>query len=309
MKIIETDINSLIPYEFNNKVHDEDQINKIANSIKEFWFTQPIVIDKNNVVIIGHWRLESAKKLWLKKVPCVILDELTDKQIQKLRILDNKLNESEYDLANLKMELDSLWDLNFWDLKLTVHDLFPEFDVPEFDPDEFEWKEKEKKLSVTVYVDDEEQLETLKNDLSDLWKLEFFQSDFDDVKSFLNTKWMLWKVSSRWTNWWAKEKQDFKQKITQKALENALKKQAKELEIPMDQLSKAKKNAVIKAINVMMEDKLSMADSERIIRILRTEMWLPNTYSRNENINEERQELNQDDKDLIDEYFKEKKWK
>ena len=140
-------------------------------------------------------------------------------------------------------------------------------------------------------------------------KLEFFQSDFDDVKSFLNTKWMLWKVSSRWTNWWAKDKQEFKQKITEKALENALKKQAKELEIPMDQLSNAKKNAVIKAINVMMEDKLSMADSERIIRILRTEMWLPNTYSRNENINEERQELNQDDKDLIDEYFKEKKWK
>ena len=140
-------------------------------------------------------------------------------------------------------------------------------------------------------------------------KLEFFQSDFDDVKSFLNTKWMLWKVSSRWTNWWAKEKQDFKQKITEKALQNALKKQAKDLEIPMDQLAKAKKNAVIKAINVMMEDKLSMTDSERIIRILRTEMWLPNTYSRNENINEERQELNQEDKDLIDEYFKEKKWK
>ena len=140
-------------------------------------------------------------------------------------------------------------------------------------------------------------------------KLEFFQSDFDDVKSFLNTKWMLWKVSSRWTNWWAKEKQEFNQRVTEKALENALKKQAKDLEIPMDQLAKAKKNAVIKAINVMMEDKLSMADSERIIRILRTEMWLPNTYSRNENINEERQELNQDDKDLIDEYFKEKKWK
>ena len=140
-------------------------------------------------------------------------------------------------------------------------------------------------------------------------KLEFFQSDFDDVESFLNHKWITLNVNRKWTKWWAKEKQEFKQKITQKALENALKKQAKELEIPMDQLSKAKKNAVIKAINVMMEDKLSMADSERIIRILRTEMWLPNTYSRNENINEERQELNQDDKDLIDEYFKEKKWK
>ena len=102
----------IVPYEFNNKIHDETQINRIANSIKEFWFTQPIVIDKNNVVIIGHWRLESAKKLWLEKVPCVILDELSDKQIQKLRILDNKLNESEYDLANLKMELDSLWEFN-----------------------------------------------------------------------------------------------------------------------------------------------------------------------------------------------------
>ena len=77
----------------------------------------------------------------------------------------------------------------------------------------------------------------------------------------------------------------------------------------MDQLAKAKKNAVIKAINQMMNNTLSMSDSERIIRILRTEMWLPNTYSRNENINEERQELNQEDRDLIDEYFKKKKWK
>ena len=169
MEIHNIKISQLIPYELNNKIHDKTQIQRIANSIKEFWFTQPIVIDKNNVVIIGHWRLESAKKLWLEKVPCVILDELSDKQIQKLRILDNKLNESEYDLANLKMELDSLWEFNFWDLELSIHDLFPEFDVPEFDPDEFEWKEKEKKLSVTVYVDDDEQLEQLKNDLSDLW--------------------------------------------------------------------------------------------------------------------------------------------
>ena len=141
-------------------------------------------------------------------------------------------------------------------------------------------------------------------------KLNFFQSDFDEVKSFFTDKWLTYNSEIRKrTNWWTKEKQDFKQKITEKALENSLKKQAKDLEIPMDQLAKAKKNAVIKAINVMMEDKLSMADSERIIRILRTEMWLPNTYSRNENINEERQELNQEDKDLIDEYFKEKKWK
>ena len=141
-------------------------------------------------------------------------------------------------------------------------------------------------------------------------KLEFFQSDFDEVKAFLEHIWSSYNRNTlKRTRWWTKEKQEYNQKITQKALENALKKQAKDLEIPMDQLAQAKKNAVIKAINVMMEDKLSMTDSERIIRILRTEMWLPNTYSRNENINEERQELNQEDKDLIDEYFKEKKWK
>ena len=142
-------------------------------------------------------------------------------------------------------------------------------------------------------------------------KLEFFQSDFDDVKWFLSELWVNYTTGwiAKQTRWWTKEKQEYNQKITEKALQNALKKQAKDLEIPMDQLAKAKKNAVIKAINVMMEDKLSMTDSERIIRILRTEMWLPNTYSRNENINEERQELNQEDKDLIDEYFKEKKWK
>lgn len=141
-------------------------------------------------------------------------------------------------------------------------------------------------------------------------KLEFFKSDFDEVKAFFEHIWSSYNRNTlKQTKWWAKEKQEFNQKITEKALENALRKQAKELEIPMDQLAKAKKNAVIKAINQMMNNTLSMSDSERIIRILRTEMWLPNTYSRNENINEERQELNQEDRDLIDEYFKKKKWK
>ena len=66
MEIIEVKVNDLIPYEFNNKEHDEEQINRIANSIKEFWFTQPIVIDKDNTVIIWHWRLLASKKLWLE---------------------------------------------------------------------------------------------------------------------------------------------------------------------------------------------------------------------------------------------------
>jgi len=64
MKIEQLKTQSLIPYELNNKIHWEEQIDRIANSITEFWFTQPIVVDKDNVVIIWHWRLLAAKKLW-----------------------------------------------------------------------------------------------------------------------------------------------------------------------------------------------------------------------------------------------------
>lgn len=167
MKIIEKDINGLVPYEFNNKIHSEEQINRIANSIKEFGFTQPLVIDKSNVVIIGHGRLEGAKKLGLEKVPCVMMDNLTDVQIKKLRILDNRLNESERNLANLKLELDGLEDFNFGDLELDVKDLFPEMETEEFNPDDFK-EEKEKKISLVVFVEDEGELEMLKKDLLEL---------------------------------------------------------------------------------------------------------------------------------------------
>lgn len=171
MKIQNVKIDALIPYEFNNKIHDEQQINRIANSIKEFWFTQPLVIDKNNIVIIWHGRLQWAKKLWLEEVPCIIKDELSESQIKKLRIIDNKLNESERDLWNLKLELDELWDLNFWDLELEVFDVFPEMKTDEFNPDDVEddFKEKPTKFSLTVYVQDEWELALLKKDLDELW--------------------------------------------------------------------------------------------------------------------------------------------
>lgn len=131
MNIQEISVDQLIPYEFNNKIHDATQVNRIANSIKEFWFLQPIVIDKNNIVVVWHGRLEWAKKLWLKTVPCLMAENLTDEQIKKYRILDNKLNESERDIDNLKLELEELPDLDFWDLHLDVSDLFPDLEVAE----------------------------------------------------------------------------------------------------------------------------------------------------------------------------------
>ena len=178
MKIIETNLSVQKPYEKNNKVHDEEQIEMIVNSIKEFWFTQPIVIDEDNCILAGHWRYYASKLLWLEKVPCNILEWLTDAQKRKYRILDNKLNESDWDLANVKFELSQLDDFNFWELEFSVDDLFPEFTTPEFNPSEF-WEvedepddedeeEKKSSFSVIVFAKDEAELELLKKDLDEL---------------------------------------------------------------------------------------------------------------------------------------------
>ena len=173
MKIIEKAPDALIPYEFNNKIHDEVQVNRIANSIKEFGFLQPVVIDKNNIIIVGHGRVLGALKLGLEKIPCVLADDLTDEQIKKYRILDNKLNESDYDIANLKLELDSLPNLNIGDLEIGINTLFPELETPEFDPDDYiddlAGSDDNKGVKLTVYVKDDAELEMLKKDLDELW--------------------------------------------------------------------------------------------------------------------------------------------
>lgn len=137
MKITEIELDKIIPYEFNNKIHDEVQVNRIANSIAEFGFKNPIVLTKENIIVNWHWRWLAAKKLWLKTAPCIIADDLTDEQIKKFRILDNKLNESEWDLANLKLELDGLENLNIWDLELSNFELFPDLETIDFEWDEF----------------------------------------------------------------------------------------------------------------------------------------------------------------------------
>ena len=99
---------ALIPYEKNAKMHPAEQIERIANGIKAFGWTQPIVIDKDNVVVIGHGRLLAAKELLLDKVPVVKRDDLTKEQIKALRLEDNKTNESAWDFSLLEQELAEL---------------------------------------------------------------------------------------------------------------------------------------------------------------------------------------------------------
>lgn len=120
-------------------------------------------------------------------------------------------------------------------------------------------------------------------------KVEFLKSDFDELKSFITHKWIVYNAErGRRTKWWTKEKQEMKEKILAKATQNVIEKQAKELELPMEQLTIAKKNAVVKVIQKMMGNDLDMSDMERAIKILRTEMWLPNSYAKNENTNIDR---------------------
>lgn len=126
-------IDTLIPYERNNKIHDAEQIKKISKSIKELWFRAPILVDENFVILAWHWRLAAAKKLKLKEVPVIQYTDLTEEQKKKYRLLDNRLADlSEYDLENLKLELQELNDER-------MNDLFSEFDLK---LEEEEWNEE-----------------------------------------------------------------------------------------------------------------------------------------------------------------------
>lgn len=114
MEVKNIKVSDLTPYEKNTKKHDKTQINNVAESIKQYGFVQPLVIDKNNVVVIGHCRLLAAKQLGMKEVPCVCVDDLTEEQVRALRIVDNKSNESEWDFDFLADELADL-DLGDFD--------------------------------------------------------------------------------------------------------------------------------------------------------------------------------------------------
>ena len=114
MKVANRNLAELTPYAGNAKKHDSTQIANVAESIKQFGFVQPIVIDRNDVIVIGHCRALAAKKLGMKEVPCVCVDDLTPEQVNALRIVDNKSNESPWDFDILPDELADI-DLSDFD--------------------------------------------------------------------------------------------------------------------------------------------------------------------------------------------------
>lgn len=109
MEIVEIDINDIKPYEKNPRLNDS-AIEKVAESIKNYGFKQPVVLDRNFVIIVGHTRYKAAKKLGLKKVPCIIANDLTEKQARAYRIADNRV--ADYSIFDNKLLLEELNDLN-----------------------------------------------------------------------------------------------------------------------------------------------------------------------------------------------------
>lgn len=121
MQIIYKKIDELIPYE-NNPRHNDQAVDMVAASIKEFGFKVPVIIDSKNIIVAGHTRIKAAKKLDITEVPCIIADDLTPEQAKAFRLADNKTGES------------SSWDFDLLALEFEgIDDLFTGFDMKEIE--------------------------------------------------------------------------------------------------------------------------------------------------------------------------------
>ena len=135
MKIEELYLKELIPYA-NNPRNNDNAVDAVAASIQEFGFKNPIIIDKENVIVAGHTRLRAAEKLGLEKVPCIRADDLTDEQIKAFRLVDNKTAElAEWDFSKLEAELDELdeWDMSEFGFGSATYGAYSFDDVTEED--------------------------------------------------------------------------------------------------------------------------------------------------------------------------------
>lgn len=156
----------LIPYVNNSRTHSDEQINQVASSIKEFGFTNPILIDDDNGVIAGHGRLLASKKLNLDEVPCIILNGLTEAQKKAYIIADNQIAlNSGWDFDTLKLELESIDELGL-DMTITgfdLDDLAKMFDeLEEVVPVEQQYSQS---FSIIIDCEDEDQQEKIFNKL------------------------------------------------------------------------------------------------------------------------------------------------
>lgn len=152
MQVTNWPIDKVTPYE-NNPRKNDDAVEYVANSIKEFGFRSPIIVDRNGVIICGHTRLKAAMSLGLTEVPVHVADNLTDEQVRAYRLADNKTGElSTWDWERLNLELEDIdWlDLNMEEFGFGINSYFDdnptkesentskELDLDDFSDDKFE---------------------------------------------------------------------------------------------------------------------------------------------------------------------------
>jgi ParB-like chromosome segregation protein Spo0J len=150
MEVKLINIDKIKPYDKNPRIND-NAVDKVAESIKQFGFKQPIVVDSNSVVIVGHTRLRAAQKLKIKEVPVLVADDLSDEKAKAYRLADNKTNEfSEWDIELLQGEL---MELN--DFEIDMSDFG--FDYDELNKslnDDDEHSDKNKELDINNFEDE-----------------------------------------------------------------------------------------------------------------------------------------------------------
>lgn len=162
----------LIPYINNSRTHSDQQVQQVAASIKEFGFTNPILIDEDSGIIAGHGRLQAAQLLGQDEVPTIMLEGLTEAQRKAYVIADNKLAlNSGWDDELLKVELEVLSDLDF-DLDILGWDVLPDF-------------KGEVDYSILDDDDLDDELETMTDDVKKAIQIEFEAQDYEEAADLI----------------------------------------------------------------------------------------------------------------------------
>lgn len=178
LKVETMAISEIKPYQQNNKIHTEKQIKQIAKSIHEFGFLQPLVIDKDNTIVVGHARFEALKWLGRDEVEVVKALDLSEEKIRLYRILDNKLSDdANFDINALKLEFEDLKDL----------DLFLDFELDEW---ELKTRQLESLASIENLDVDLDKLDILKLEVEDATEVKKLITELLNNQN-INFKWLI----------------------------------------------------------------------------------------------------------------------
>ena len=162
LKIEYVDINSIKPYKKNPR-KNEEAIPYVMESIKQFGFKNPVILDKDNIIVAGHTRIESAKRLGITEIPCIYADDLTDEQIKAFRLADNKVAEiAEWDIDLLDTELDDILNIDMSDFGFDL-DL-----EDEFNEEDLEDERQKEKVNVSIVLNSYSDYEIIKERIENL---------------------------------------------------------------------------------------------------------------------------------------------